>query len=52
MLLHDRRNTGASDIVIDKVGEDGEEEISADDLHTLLGQLGSLPACIVGASSG
>ena len=52
VLLHDRRNTGASDIVIDRVGEDGEEEIWADDLHTLLGQLGALPAFIGGASSG
>ena len=52
VLLHDRRNTGASDIVIDRVGEDGEEEIWADDLHTLLGQLGAVPAFIGGASSG
>ena len=32
VLLHDRRNTGASDVVI--AGEDGEEEIWADDLPT------------------
>lgn len=52
VLLHDRRNTGASDIVIDRVGDDGEEEIWADDLHALLGRLGALPAFIGGASSG
>lgn len=50
VLLHDRRNTGASDIVID--GDDGEEVIWADDLHALLAQLGALPAFIGGSSSG
>lgn len=50
VLLHDRRNTGASEIVID--GEEGEEEIWADDLIVLLGQLGALPAFIGGGSSG
>ena len=37
VLLHDRRNTGASDLVI--AGEDGEEEIWADDLVALIRQL-------------
>jgi pimeloyl-ACP methyl ester carboxylesterase len=50
VLLHDRRNTGASDIRIE--GDEGEEAIWADDLHALLGQLGALPAFIGGASSG
>ena len=38
VLLHDRRNTGASDVVID--GADGEEEIWTDDLYELLGRRG------------
>ncbi len=50
VLLHDRRNTGASDILIE--GDEGEEAIWADDLHALLGKLGALPAFIGGASSG
>lgn len=50
VLLHDRRNTGASDVLI--AGYEGEEAIWADDLHILLGQLGALPAFIGGASSG
>lgn len=50
VLLHDRRNTGASEVVI--AGEEGEEEIWADDLIVLLGQLGALPAFIGGTSSG
>jgi pimeloyl-ACP methyl ester carboxylesterase len=50
VLLHDRRNTGASDILID--GDETEEAIWADDLHELLSQLGALPAFIGGSSSG
>jgi pimeloyl-ACP methyl ester carboxylesterase len=50
VLLHDRRNTGASEIVID--GDEGEEEIWADDLVELLGELNARPAFIGGASSG
>jgi pimeloyl-ACP methyl ester carboxylesterase len=50
VLLHDRRNTGASDVVID--GEDGEEIIWTDDLAELLSKLGAVPAFIGGASSG
>jgi pimeloyl-ACP methyl ester carboxylesterase len=50
VLIHDRRNTGASDVVID--GELGEEEIWTDDLYELLGQLGARPAFVGGASSG
>ena len=50
VLLHDRRNTGASEVVI--AGNEGEEEIWADDLVVLLGQLNALPAFIGGTSSG
>jgi pimeloyl-ACP methyl ester carboxylesterase len=53
VLLHDRRNTGASSIVIDDYGRaDSEEELWADDLHSLLEELGALPAFIGGGSSG
>jgi pimeloyl-ACP methyl ester carboxylesterase len=50
VLLHDRRNTGASDILID--GDEVEEAVWADDLHELLHQLDGLPAFIGGSSSG
>ena len=50
VLLHDRRNTGASDVVID--GDAGEEEIWTDDLYELLGRVGARPAVVGGASSG
>ena len=50
VLLHDRRNTGASQVVI--AGDEGEEEIWADDLVELLGQLKALPAFVGGTSSG
>ena len=50
VLLHDRRNCGASDVVID--GTDSEYEIWADDLYELLKQLNALPAIIGGSSSG
>jgi pimeloyl-ACP methyl ester carboxylesterase len=50
VVLHDRRNTGASDVLI--AGEEGEEEIWADDLVLLLKQLNALPAFIGGTSSG
>ena len=50
VLLHDRRNTGASDIRIE--GRDGEEEIWTDDLAILLDKLDALPAFIGGTSSG
>jgi len=50
VLLHDRRNCGASDVVID--GDESEYEIWADDLHELLGQLDALPAIVGGSSSG
>ena len=50
VLLHDRRNTGASDVLIE--GQDGEEEIWADDLVLLLRSLGAVPAFVGGTSSG
>ncbi|HZT06528.1 MAG TPA: alpha/beta hydrolase [Chloroflexota bacterium] len=50
VLLHDRRNCGASDVAIE--GEESEYELWADDLHDLLRQLGALPAFIGGRSSG
>lgn len=50
VLVHDRRNCGASDLVVS--GEKPEYEIWADDLAALLGQLGGTPAWIGGSSSG
>ena len=50
VLLHDRRNCGASDVVI--AGDESEYEIWADDLYALLTQLQALPAYIGGSSSG
>jgi pimeloyl-ACP methyl ester carboxylesterase len=50
VLLHDRRNCGASDVIIE--GSESEYDIWADDLHALLGELGALPAHVGGASSG
>lgn len=50
VLLHDRRNTGESDILLS--ADEVEEATWADDLHELLGQLGATPAFIGGSSSG
>lgn len=50
VLLHDRRNCGASDVSI--AGPESEYEIWADDLYELLKQLNALPAIIGGSSSG
>lgn len=50
VLLHDRRNTGASEIRIS--GAAAEEVQWADDLVDLAGQLGASPAFIGGSSSG
>jgi pimeloyl-ACP methyl ester carboxylesterase len=50
VVIFDRRNCGASDIVID--GNESEYEIWADDVHALLAQLGALPAFVGGSSSG
>lgn len=50
VMLHDRRNCGLSDVVID--GDDSEYEIWADDLYELMRQNDALPAFIGGSSSG
>jgi len=50
VAIFDRRNCGASDVVID--GNESEYEIWADDVHELLSQLGALPAFVGGSSSG
>src|SRR6185437_8231748 len=50
VLLHDRRNCGASDVGFG--GDGSENEIWADDLHALLKQLGVGPAIIGGSSAG
>ncbi|HEX2828263.1 MAG TPA: alpha/beta hydrolase [Burkholderiales bacterium] len=50
VLLHDRRNCGASDVIID--GDESEYDLWADDLHALMTGLDALPAHIGGSSSG
>jgi pimeloyl-ACP methyl ester carboxylesterase len=50
VLIHDRRNCGASDVVIE--GEESEYEIWAEDLYELLVQLDAAPAYVGGSSSG
>src|ERR1044071_6117379 len=50
VLIHDRRNTGASDVAISP--DQPEYEMWADDLHELLRQLGGLPVYAGGSSSG
>jgi pimeloyl-ACP methyl ester carboxylesterase len=50
ILLHDRRNCGASDVVLE--GDDPEYVIWADDLKELLEQLGAAPAFVGGTSAG
>lgn len=50
VLLHDRRNCGASDVAFDDT--DAEDAIWAEDLHALLKELDVLPAFIGGSSSG
>jgi pimeloyl-ACP methyl ester carboxylesterase len=50
VLVHDRRNTGASEILI--AGDDSEEEIWADDVHALMAHHGALPAFFGGSSAG
>jgi pimeloyl-ACP methyl ester carboxylesterase len=50
VVIFDRRNCGASDVVID--GAESEYEIWADDIHELMSQLGALPAVAGGSSSG
>ena len=50
VLVHDRRNCGASDVSIE--GPEPECALWADDLHELLRRLGALPAWVGGSSSG
>lgn len=50
VLIHDRRNCGASDVVLE--GEQSEYEIWADDLYALLQKFDALPAFVGGGSSG
>lgn len=50
VMLHDRRNTGASDILIE--GDEGEEVIWTGDLYELMSRHGALPAFFSGSSSG
>ena len=50
VLIHDRRNCGASDVVLE--GTESEYEIWAEDLHEMLKQLNALPAFLGGGSSG
>ena len=50
VLVHDRRNTGASEIEIS--GADTEEEIWADDIHALMQHYGAKQAFYGGSSAG
>ena len=50
VLLHDRRNTGASQVLI--AGDRGEEDIWADDWVQLMQHLNAVPAFLGGGSSG
>jgi pimeloyl-ACP methyl ester carboxylesterase len=50
VVLHDRRNTGLSDVVIE--GDAGEEVIWTEDMRELMQGLGALPAFFGGSSSG
>ncbi|HXX07181.1 MAG TPA: alpha/beta hydrolase [Pseudolabrys sp.] len=50
VLLHDRRNCGASDIAFD--GSGSEHEVWADDLYALGKVLGALPMYVGGSSAG
>jgi len=50
VVIFDRRNCGASDVVFDP--SQAEDQAWAEDLHGLLDRLGALPAWIGGGSSG
>jgi pimeloyl-ACP methyl ester carboxylesterase len=50
VILHDRRNTGASDVRIE--GDEGEEIIWTRDMHALLSEQNALPAFFSGSSAG
>jgi pimeloyl-ACP methyl ester carboxylesterase len=50
VMLHDRRNTGASDILIE--GDEGEEAIWTRDIYALMFEHNALPAFFSGSSAG
>jgi len=50
VLLHDRRNCGASGVAFD--GSGSEHEVWADDLYELGKQLGAMPIYVGGSSAG
>jgi pimeloyl-ACP methyl ester carboxylesterase len=50
VLIHDRRNCGASDVVLE--GSEAEYEIWAEDLYALLQHFNATPAFVGGGSSG
>src|SRR5262245_44332022 len=50
ILLHDRRNCGASEVAFD--GSASEHEIWSDDLYALGQELGALPMYVGGSSAG
>jgi pimeloyl-ACP methyl ester carboxylesterase len=50
VVLHDRRNCGASQVALDD--SQGEDAHRVDDLHALMQQLDALPAFFGGSSSG
>jgi pimeloyl-ACP methyl ester carboxylesterase len=50
VLLHDRRNCGASDVAFD--GSGSEHEVWADDLYNLAKQLKAAPLYVGGSSAG
>jgi pimeloyl-ACP methyl ester carboxylesterase len=50
VLLHDRRNCGASDVAFD--GSASEHEIWADDLYAMAKQLNAAPLYVGGSSAG
>ena len=50
VLLHDRRNCGASDVAFD--GSGSEHEVWADDLYILAKQLNAAPLYVGGSSAG
>jgi len=50
VLLHDRRNCGASEVAFD--GSASEHEVWSDDLYELGKQLGALPMYVGGSSAG
>ncbi len=50
VLLHDRRNCGASDVAFD--GSGSEHEVWADDLYALAKQLDAAPLYVGGSSAG